>query len=65
MILFLNISINHYIYYFRSAFESKYVSEKINNWIDLIFGYKQQGKLAEENLNVFYYLTYYGCIQLD
>jgi len=27
-------------------------------WIDLIFGYKQRGRAAEEALNVFFYLTY-------
>jgi hypothetical protein len=30
----------------------------IQNWIDLIFGYKQKGKIAKDNLNLFYYLTY-------
>lgn len=29
----------------------------MNNWIDLIFGYKQEGKAAEENLNVYFFLT--------
>lgn len=31
----------------------------------MIFGYKQKGKIAEENLNLFYYLTYEGAIELD
>jgi hypothetical protein len=30
----------------------------------LIFGYKQKGKIAEENLNLFYYLTYEDAIDL-
>jgi hypothetical protein len=42
----------------RQALESDYVSKNIHNWIDLIFGYKQSGKDAEKNLNVFYYMTY-------
>jgi len=42
----------------RSALESEYVSSNINNWIDLIFGYKQRGEAAEANDNLFYYVTY-------
>eukprot|EP01132_Coremiostelium_polycephalum_P004925 gene4925-6139_t len=44
----------------REALESEYVSMNINHWIDLIFGYKQLGKHAEEANNVFFYLTYEG-----
>lgn len=44
--------------------ESDYVSENIGNWIDLVFGYKQKGKIAEENLNLFFYLTYEDAIDL-
>jgi Beige/BEACH domain len=29
----------------------------LNNWIDLIFGNKQEGKEAESNYNVYFYLT--------
>ena len=39
---------DHNPYYFckilRKALESPYVTKKINNWIDLIYGYKQKGK---------------------
>jgi hypothetical protein len=48
----------------RQYLESDYVSENIGNWIDLVFGYKQQGKLAQDNLNLFFYLTYEGAIDL-
>lgn len=28
----------------RKELENRYVSENINHWIDLIYGYKQRGK---------------------
>jgi hypothetical protein len=48
----------------RKALESPIVSANLNNWIDLIFGYKQTGKPAIDALNVFYFLTYEGAINL-
>lgn len=41
----------------RAALESDHVSAHLHLWIDLIFGYRQKGKAAEEALNVFFYLT--------
>ena len=41
----------------RAALESDYVSAHLHSWIDLIFGFKQRGKAAQEALNVFFYLT--------
>ena len=49
----------------REALECRYVSEHLHEWIDLIFGYKQQGKEAEAAMNVFIHLTYAGEVDID
>jgi WD40 repeat protein len=49
----------------RAALESEYVSLNLHHWIDLIFGFKQQGRAALEANNVFFHLTYEGAIDID
>jgi hypothetical protein len=48
----------------RLALESDVCSEMLPDWIDLIFGKKQQGKSAIAANNVFFYLTYYGSVDV-
>ncbi|ELP90068.1 protein FAN, putative [Entamoeba invadens IP1] len=42
----------------KDALESDYVSENINKWVDLIFGYLQRPPAAFDADNVFYPATY-------
>ena len=42
-----------FIYKHRKFLESKYVSEHLNSWIDLVWGYKQRGKEAYDAKNIF------------
>lgn len=66
----------HFVSQCRDALESDYVSDHIHEWIDLIFGYKQQGPEAIRANNgmkfrgifwwlVFYHLTYEGAVDLE
>ncbi|XP_045552936.1 neurobeachin-like protein 2 isoform X4 [Salmo salar] len=49
----------------RKALECEHVSSHLHEWIDLIFGCKQRGEEAVKALNVFYYCTYEGAVDLD
>ncbi|XP_061144614.1 neurobeachin-like protein 2 isoform X1 [Syngnathus typhle] len=49
----------------REALESEHVSCHLHEWIDLIFGFKQRGEEAVKALNVYYYCTYEGAVDLD
>lgn len=49
----------------RESLESDYVSDHIHQWLDLIFGFKQQGVEAAAALNVFHYLSYEGAVDID
>jgi hypothetical protein len=42
----------------RAALESRYVSERLHLWIDLVFGFKQRGPEAIKAQNVFVHITY-------
>jgi hypothetical protein len=54
-----------YICKMKEILENDEVSYKINEWIDIIFGYKQTGKEAELCGNVFEFNTYEDNINLD
>ncbi|CAK73347.1 unnamed protein product (macronuclear) [Paramecium tetraurelia] len=46
----------------RQALESSYVSEKLHNWINLIFGPYAQGEEAKKRDNLYHWLTYDSCL---
>jgi hypothetical protein len=54
-----------YIKLNKKALESAKVSSRITEWIDLIFGFKQQGKEAIKSLNVYRQLCYEGKIDIN
>jgi hypothetical protein len=53
------------VYVMRRHLESKEVTMNLPSWIDLVFGYKQQGEEAIKNYNLFYHMTYDGAIDMD
>ncbi len=59
-----NGSPEKFIEVMRCALESDICTENLPNWIDLIFGFKQTGPEARKANNVFFYLTYYGSIDV-
>ena len=58
-------SFEEFVHINRQALESDFVSAHLHEWIDLIFGYKQQGEAAVQAANVFYYLTYEGAVDIE
>lgn len=47
------------------SLESDFVSENLNDWIDLIFRYKQKGLVAEIVTNLFFDCTYEGSVDIN
>jgi len=47
------------------ALESPHVSKHLNEWIDLIFGYKQRGQAAVDAVNTFDPVSYEGGVDID
>lgn len=46
------------VFDFRATLEDSTTSERLGEWLDLVFGFKQQGPSAIEAANLFFYLTY-------
>jgi len=55
-----NESPERFVEVMRAALESDVCSSMLPDWIDLIFGFKQQGPESIKAHNVYFYLTYYG-----
>ena len=59
------LSLSPFLPSFDQALESDYVSAHLHQWIDLIFGYKQTGKAAEQANNLFHPLFYEGTVGIQ
>jgi hypothetical protein len=57
-----NSNAYRFIFGLRKLLESETVSSSLGKWIDLIFGTVQLGEKARKANNVFYHLTYEGCM---
>ncbi|CAD2104134.1 beige/BEACH domain protein, putative [Plasmodium vinckei] len=53
---------NDFLTIMKNAMESNYVNKNLHEWINLIFGYKQKGQIARDNINLFHPLTYMHAI---
>lgn len=47
-----------FIFKMRQSLEYKKVQENLQNWVDLIWGYKQNPQIAQKYNNLFYFSTY-------
>ena len=52
----------HFVWVMRTAFDDE---EHLNEWIDLIFGYKQRGEAAVNAVNIFHPLAYSDSFKED
>ena len=51
--------------YLNLAFESNFVSTTLGGWIDLVFGFKQRGKEALLNNNVYMFNSYPDLVDIE
>ncbi|OHS94574.1 hypothetical protein TRFO_39228 [Tritrichomonas foetus] len=52
-----------YVWKMRMALESSQTRQNLNNWIDLIFGFKQRGQAAIDAINVYQPYCYDTCLK--
>ncbi|EKX43845.1 hypothetical protein GUITHDRAFT_72856, partial [Guillardia theta CCMP2712] len=54
-----------FVHMMRLALESEQVSSHLHEWVDLVFGHKQQGAEAVKATNVFHFLSYENQVDLE
>jgi hypothetical protein len=54
-----------FVYIMTKLLESHATTVTLKNWIDLVFGHKQNGEEGEKAMNIFYYLTYEDFVDLS